>query len=232
MSELRTNQVVIANAIVGYPHLFQPYQFRGDNKDPDYSCWLILPANFDFTLFMAGIEDAENYKWGSQRPQGLVQPFKQVPDGPYAGYWYVSTKGFGNQPQVVDQNVQPLLQPDLIVSGSRVNAMVSVFAYDSMGNKGTSCRLHMVQLLETAGTPQLPALASDVKAEDVFQPVAGAPVPTAATPAPAGPAVPQAAPAPQAAPQAAPAPAPGPAPAPAAAPAPAPGPAVNPAITG
>ncbi|MGD9168483.1 MAG: DUF2815 family protein [Candidatus Thiodiazotropha sp.] len=210
MNDLRENQVIIADAVIGYPHLFQPHKFKNDraDKEADYSCWLILPPNFAFDQLQVAMQDAVNYRWGNQPPADLVPPWRQVPDGPYAGYWYLSAKGFGNQPQVVDQNVQPLLQPDLMLSGSRVNAMVSVFAYDQMGNRGTSCRLHMVQLVETAGAAHLPALQSNIKAEDVFTPVAGAPAPTAAPVAPqAGPAAipPQPGVQPQAAPVAAPA---------------------------
>lgn len=212
---------VVLSGIISFPHLFQPKVWP-DGKT-EYSCNIILlPGFFEtpaYQLLEQRINEAAAGKWGTNVPADFQRPYKPVKEeGPYHGQWQVTAKrkiDFG-KPDVRDQNVQPLLLPELIPAGSKVNVVVSVFPYSTSGNNGAGLGLELVQLVETAGTESLPSLATGIKAENYFQPIAGAPAATAAPP------IPQAAPAPGVAPS------PAPAPAPTAAPAPAPAPAVGP----
>ena len=86
---------------------------------------------------------------------------------------------------MVDEYVQPILDPTKMYSGVWANVSVTFFAYSNAGKKGIGCGLNGVQRLRD-DTP----LGSSVTAQDAFKPVAAAPAASAA-PSYGAPAAPQ-----------------------------------------
>jgi hypothetical protein len=223
-----SRDIVLQGVILSYPHLFTP-RIVQQGQDPKFSANFILPANFDWSQVQAAVQEAINEKWGANVPPNLKMPWDTVPaldknnqPAPHAGeYFLKSNCQADSRPQVVDQNVNPIIDQSQIFAGCIVNAYVQAYGYDKQVNKGVSLGLNAIQLVDNVNVTRMGGGGRD--ATEVFQAVPGSPAPTAPA---AAPGVPGGAPAPVApapAPAAAPpvsaapvAPAPGQAPAPAA----------------
>jgi hypothetical protein len=231
-----SRDIVLQGVILSYPHLFTP-RIVQQGQDPKFSANFILPANFDWSQVQAAVQEAINEKWGANVPPNLKMPWDTVPaldknnqPAPHAGeYFLKSNCQADSRPQVVDQNVNPIIDQSQIFAGCIVNAYVQAYGYDKQVNKGVSLGLNAIQLVDNVNVTRMGGGGRD--ATEVFQAVPGSPAPTAAPVAPG--AAPAPAPSPAAPPAAAPAapaaPAPGQAPAPVVPPAGAPSPAAPPA---
>ena len=85
---------------------------------------------------------------------------------------------------MVDDQVQPIIDPTQVYSGMWANVSVTFFAHNNAGKKGVGCGLNGVQKIRD-DTP----LSSRVTAQEAFQAIPAAP---AGYQAPAYPAAPQA----------------------------------------
>ena len=209
--------ITIQGVRFSYCNLFQPHAPRNDpNGDRKYSVTLLIPKSniTAFNAVCAAMEEAAAYataaKWNNVRPPILPNPLHDGDgtrqDGtPYGeeckGMWILTASCKENRPPfVVDQQVQPIIDPRGIYSGCWGNASVNFFGYFAAGKKGIGCGLNGVQLVRQ----DEPLGGGTVTAEQAFQPVPMEPqtVPQAWG-APAPQAAPQAwgAPAPQTAPQ-------------------------------
>ena len=142
------------------------------------------------------IEDGVVSRWNGVRPP---QPAICVHDGDgprpsdgsafgaeCRGCWVFTASCKADRPPfVVDEYVQPILDPTKMYSGVWANVSVTFFAYSNAGKKGIGCGLNGVQRLRD-DTP----LGSSVTAQDAFKPVAAAPAASAA-PSYGAPAAPQ-----------------------------------------
>jgi len=157
--------IVIENAILSYPHLFTAKPAKGSDK-PRFSVSLILPENFDWTEVKQAVVDAKNEKWGQHIPATLKSQIKKVPEGPYKGRYCISANSNEEYPpEIVDQNVNPLIDQKQLFAGCVVNAGVSFFGYDT-GSNGVGCGLNHVQLVTNVGVQRLDGSKS---AKEVFK---------------------------------------------------------------
>lgn len=176
------SQDLVVQGFLSYPHLFTPRQVNNQGE-PKYSCNIIVPQNFDWGPFQAAIAEGWNAKFpGQAMPQNVKQPFDQVTEGPYAGFWQIkaSTKQ-ERPPQVVMQNrekVAPHQQGELF-PGCVVNAYIRVYGYDTMG-QGVAAGLNAIQLV--SGDASLPRLDNAKPIEQVFEVIPGGPAATAQNP--------------------------------------------------
>lgn len=112
---------------------------------------------------MAAVEQAiakgKSTKWGGKKPNFRYEPLrdgdKEIESGgqsdkTLAGcYFFSASKDpkYG-RPGVVDENLQPLMDPDKIFSGCYVNIDINPFPYDSNGNKGIGWSLGNIMYVE------------------------------------------------------------------------------------
>ena len=202
---MANHAITVEDVRLSYVNLFQPKPpFNNPQGDPKFSVTILVPktnqaakALIDQEIAQA-IEDGVVSRWNGVRPP---QPAICVHDGDgprpsdglafgaeCRGCWVFTASCKADRPPfVVDEYVQPILDPTKMYSGVWANVSVTFFAYSNAGKKGIGCGLNGVQRLRD-GEP----LGSSVTAQDAFKPVA-APAAAAATAAPAygAPAAPQ-----------------------------------------
>jgi hypothetical protein len=167
---------------VSFPAMFTPKAF--ENQEPKYSIVMLFDKKVDLSkpstnakgqaLGVSMKEAAANAateKWGdrSKWPKNLRLPFRdgsERADTPgYEGMIFISSSS-KNQPGLVDQKRQPILNERDFYAGCYARAQLIAFAYDKAGNKGVSFSLQNVQKLRD-GDP----FSGRKNAEDVFDAV-------------------------------------------------------------
>jgi len=150
MTSIRT-----AKGRLSYPYLFSP------NKDNKYSASLLFPKNADLSALEAAIESAAKETFGpdyAKKYPKLKKPILRTADSPAIGadpeafpfFIRASTKAAADKPgpQVVDHDVAPVTDPREVYAGRWAILSIVVKGYDRDGNKGVTCYLGNVQVLE------------------------------------------------------------------------------------
>lgn len=168
-------QVVTGEVRLSYVHLFEPWKGADGDQDARYNCVVMIPKTDVKTLkaLKTAIDTATTQglpKWGGKKPKDFKQPIKDgdalTDDNPeYEGHYILSVSS-KNRPSVVDQNVQPILDPSEVYSGMYARVAIAAWPYNNSGNKGVSFFLNHVQKLRD-GEP----FGNITRAEDVFEPV-------------------------------------------------------------
>lgn len=162
---------------VAFPKVFEPKQQK--NGSERYELVAIFPAGTDLTPLKALAKAAAEKKWGDKIPKGLRNPFKDAGEradqyeGFEEGMTFINlTSKF--QPRVVNERVQPIINPKDFYAGCWARATVNAFAYDTDGNKGVSFGVNDIQKIRDdkpfAGRPDV---------AEVFKPVEGTAAPAA-----------------------------------------------------
>jgi len=164
-------KLITAEARLSFPNLFTPHKMEGSNGEPKYDCVLLFPKATDLSALKAEASRAIREKWGDKKPANLRSPFRDGDekelDG-YAGCIYIRVSS-KQKPGIVDENVQPIIDPAAIYAGCYVRASVRAYAYDSNGNRGVAFGLQNIQKVRD-GAP----FGGGSRAEDDFEAVAGA----------------------------------------------------------
>ena len=155
--------VVLEEIMILYPHLFEPRVAKGAPSDavPTYQLVALLPPSFDLgPLHQLALTAAESM-FGSDAKKliaagAIKNPFRSqleqaakgkmgFSDDPNAKYINVKSE---MQPGVVDQKLQPILDPSKIHGGVICNVQVNAFPWNHpTGGKGLSFGLQNVQLV-------------------------------------------------------------------------------------
>lgn len=163
---------------VSYPAVVKAKLNKLNGKE-EYSLVALYEKGADLSIFNKAIEAAVMKKFGkdkAQWPKNLKMPFRDqsdrgkrtesgaviLPDGYVEGAKYCNLKNT-QRPGVVDQKRNPILDETEFYAGCYARAIVSVFAYDAMGNKGVSLSLLAVQKVRD-GQP----FGNRVNAESAF----------------------------------------------------------------
>lgn len=171
-------QDIVLSGIISYPHLFTPQQINGKG-DPKFSCTLILDANTDWGAANTALQEALATKFGNAVPQHYKQPFQDASGDGFPGQFKINLYSDADKPpQVMNQAVQPLLDPAAIFAGCKVNVYLRLYGYSTSGNNGVGCGLNAVQLVDNVNVTRLD---NRVDAKNVFQSVPGAPAQLAPT---------------------------------------------------
>lgn len=120
------------------------------NGDLKYSISMIFPKTTDLTDIKKAIKQcivdalgADEKKW----PKNLKNPLRDGDtdrDSPeYADAMFLNA-GSKNQPGIVDENVQPMMDRDGFYSGAYGRASINFFYYDKNGNKGVGVGLNNI----------------------------------------------------------------------------------------
>ena len=148
-------RVVTGEVRLSYAHLFEPQAIQGSK--PKYSVSLIIPKSDRETIgkieraIDAAIE-AGIGKFGGKRPNkaALKLPLRdgdtERDDEAYAGCFFVNANST-LPPEVVDQDLNPVLSPAEVYSGCYARVSLSFYAFNTNGNRGIACGLGNVQKL-------------------------------------------------------------------------------------
>lgn len=178
---------------ISYPHLFTPHVAPGATE-AKYGGALIIPNNAPAVpenqlpggtlleqIFNARASILAGDLKGAAPAPGKDLPCypgpTREPNNPDFAYVYILSANNKTKPAVVDGNMQPVMDVDLIYPGCYVNASVSIYFY-AKPVKGIAVGLDGVQFLRDG-----PRLDNKPTASQMFKPIAGAPPAMAGMPA-------------------------------------------------
>lgn len=155
MTVQNPTRVVTGEVCLSYAHLFEPKSIQGSK--PKYSVSLIIPKSDKDTIgkierAIDAAIDAGIGKFGGKRPNkaALKLPLRdgdtERDDEAYAGCFFVNANST-LPPEVVDQDLNPVLSPAEVYSGCYARVSLSFYAFNTNGNRGIACGLGNVQKL-------------------------------------------------------------------------------------
>lgn len=161
MNEL-TN-VTTGEVRLSYVHLFKPYAFQ-PGQEEKFSCTLLIPKTDTDTMarinnaIAAATEKGVSDRWNGVRPPVIpnpvydgdgVRPSDGMEFGPECkGHWVITASAKADYPpEVVDENMNPIINQSAIYSGIYGRVNLSFFPYAFGGKKGIGCGLGPVQKL-------------------------------------------------------------------------------------
>lgn len=171
-----STKVVTGTVRLSYAYLFEPNAFEG--QDPKYSTAILIPKSDTKTLRKIesaqkeALELGKNSKFGGSIPKNWSNTLRdgdeeadldKNPD--YAGHYFMNIRN-SQKPGLVDQDLNPIMDPTEIYSGCYARVSMTAFAYSVSGNKGVSFGLNHVQKIKD-GEP----FGSITRPEDDFSPL-------------------------------------------------------------
>lgn len=164
---------VIVPGRLSYANVWEPQSING--SEPKYSVSVIIPKSDKATIqkIQQAVEQAKQEaisKFGGKIPANLKLPLRdgdidRADDEAYANSYFINCNS-KQKPQVVDQQVQPILDQAEVYSGCYGRVSVTFYAFNSNGNRGVAAGLGNIQKLKD-GEP----LGGRVRAEDEFDTV-------------------------------------------------------------
>jgi hypothetical protein len=168
---------------VSYPSVFQAKKNDLSGKD-EYSVVALFPKGTDLSKLKAEAQRAVEDKWGKDKakwPNPLKSPFRDqgeraknvdgkevLPAGHEKGAIFITLKS-AYRPGVVDQKVQPIIEPSEFYAGCYAIASVRAYTYENKGNKGVAFGLQNIQKSKD-GDP----LSGKARPEEEFAAIEGA----------------------------------------------------------
>ncbi|WP_099332506.1 DUF2815 family protein [Actinomyces minihominis] len=146
-------RIVTGEVRLSYANIWEPKSIQGGA--PKYSVSLIIPKSDQATLTAinraidAAIE-AGIAKFGGKKPNkaALKLPLRdgdvEKDDPAYAGAMFLNANS-KTPPQIVDENVAPILDRAEVYSGCYGRVSLSFYAFNTNGNKGIACGLGNIQ---------------------------------------------------------------------------------------
>lgn len=177
---------------VSFAHVFHPQANPANpNAEKKYSMAHLFPHpdkmtpayKKEYAVFTAkikaAIEKAIADKWGAKKPANLRMPFRDQGEKTFDGYeagavWFNASSK--NKPGLIDAGNNDIIDESEFYSGCYARSTLRVYAYDTAGNRGVGIGLQNIQKLRD-GEP----LSGRLKAQDEFEPVAGAALEQAAS---------------------------------------------------
>lgn len=166
-------KVITGKCRASFLNVFQPKSING--SDPKYSVSLIIPKTDKKTIdkVNAAIEAAKELgkeKWNGKIPPVLKTPLRdgdeeRPDDAVYKNSYFVNATA-KQQPGMVDQALNPIMDSTELYSGCYIRASLNFYPFSVNGNKGIACGLNNVQKLAD-GDP----LGGRSRAEDDFDSV-------------------------------------------------------------
>lgn len=164
------SKVVTGVVRLSYAHVWEPASINGG--DEKYSVSLIIPKSDTKTVkaIQDAVEQAKQdgkAKFGGKIPANLKLPLRdgdieRPDDEAYADSYFINANS-KEHPQIVDKNVQPILDKNEVYSGCYARVSITLYAFNSNGNRGIACGLGNIQKVAD-GEP----LGGRSRAEDDF----------------------------------------------------------------
>jgi len=174
-------KVVIRDARLSFPDLFEAVQFQGTGPFNYRATFLVEPNSESAVKLHAAIKQVANEKWGAKAqtylPGILSNPQKicfldgnlKAYNG-YADMWALSASRSADDgaPVVVDRGKRRIEAKDgIMYAGCYVNATVEIWAQDNSYGKGIRATLVNVQFVKDGESFGGAAPASDSDLEDL-----------------------------------------------------------------
>ena len=172
--ELDKCRVLTPEFRVAFPHVFKPQAPKGSDK-LKYSVTMMFKKSDDLTSIKNAIKNAKILTYGTKDnwPDDIESP---VTDGDlpkhankegYPGCWIINASANEDRkPGVVDQDVEPIIEPSAFYPGCYARAYVYAYCWEYMGRHGVSLILDHVQK-----TREGKAIGGKKQATEVFTPV-------------------------------------------------------------
>lgn len=153
MTDQNPTRIVTGEVRLSYANVWEPKSVQGDK--PKYSVSLIIPKSDTATITAiekavdAAIEQGIG-KFGGKRPNkaALKLPLRdgdiERDDEAYANAYFLNANSL-TAPQVVDQEVAPILDRSEVYSGFYARVSLSFYAFNTNGNRGIACGLGNIQ---------------------------------------------------------------------------------------
>jgi hypothetical protein len=147
------SRVTTPEFTASFPQLFEASGFEG--QDPKFSITMLFDKDEDLSKLKAACDAAVAKKWGNDVPANITMPMKdgdgkldskgeQRPE--YAGKKFAIAKAkMADQPKVVDNELNPILDKTVVYGGCKMRAAVSAYAWEFAGKRGVSLYLGNVQ---------------------------------------------------------------------------------------
>ena len=138
---------------LSYANVWEPKSINGGAEK--YSVSLIIPKSDKKTIAAinaavdAAIEEGLA-KFGGKKPNkaAIKLPLRdgdtERDDEAYADSYFVNANS-QTPPQIVDQNVNPIMNRSEVYSGVYARVSINFYAFNSNGNKGVACGLGNIQ---------------------------------------------------------------------------------------
>lgn len=169
-SAIQLKKCITPEFRVSFPAVIKAKAF--EDQEAKFSVTMLFPKKVSLKLLKDAHDNARNEKWGTDPkkwPKGLRSPFRDGDEKEdttgYAGHIFVKASS-KNQPGLVNQSLQPILNERDFYAGCYARAEIIAFAYDTKGNKGVSFALMNIQKLRDGE-----AFSGHKAAEDVFDKV-------------------------------------------------------------
>lgn len=171
MANNSKTKVVTGTVRLSYANVWEPKSINGGAEK--YSVSVIIPKSDKKTIAAinaavdAAIEEGLA-KFGGKKPNkaAIKLPLRdgdtERDDEAYADSYFVNANS-QTPPQIVDQNVNPIMNRSEVYSGVYARVSLTFYAFNSNGNKGIACGLGNIQKVRD-GQP----LGNRSTAEDDF----------------------------------------------------------------
>lgn len=146
----KATQIMTPDFRVSFPAVFAAKEAMGGGE-AKFSITMLFAPGTDLTPLKALVKAAGVEKWGpdmTKWPKPLRLPFRDGAEKDYEGYGkgvVFCNASSKQKPGIVDQNVQPIIDPSEFYGGCYARATVTAFTYDKAGNKGIALGLRNIQ---------------------------------------------------------------------------------------
>ena len=146
-------KVVTGTVRLSYANVWEPKSINGGTEK--YSVSMLIPKSDKKTIDAinkavdAAIEEGIA-KFGGKKPNktAIKLPLRdgdtERDDEAYANSYFVNANST-TPPQIVDQNVNPILNRSEVYSGVYARVSINFYAFNTNGNKGVACGLGNIQ---------------------------------------------------------------------------------------
>lgn len=167
----KTKVITGMDTRLSYFNGWEPVSINGGKER--YSVSVLIPKTDTKTIEAiekavdAVIEEGIS-KFGGKKPNkaAIKLPLRdgdtEREDEAYKGHYFINANSI-TPPQIVNQNVQPILNRSEVYSGCYARVSLNFYAFNSNGNKGVACGLGNIQKVRD-GEP----LGGRTNAEDEF----------------------------------------------------------------
>ena len=155
MSQATKAKVVTGKVRFSYANVFSPKAAQ-EGATPKYSVSIIIPKSDTETIAKINkafeeVKAASAAVFGGSVPKllkgGLRDGDAEKDDAAYANSYFINANSV-NKPGVVDQDLNPIIDPSEFYSGCFGRASITFYPYNSNGSKGIACGLNNIQKTE------------------------------------------------------------------------------------
>lgn len=150
-----TTRIVTGEVRLSYANVWEPRSING--SDPKYSVSILIPKTDTATIKQVedaiehAIQDGVGKFGGKIPPRGSLKlPLRdgdtERDSEEHAGHYFINANS-KMQPQIVDQNVQPITDESQVYSGCYGRVSVNFYAFNTNGNRGVAAGLGNIQKL-------------------------------------------------------------------------------------